>query len=433
MAVNKRRYLATNKVSCSCSMPGVWKAVAHNDGSAVIYHAPKACAHITGEMERNRHFRTMVRGEFSHFNYTAPLITSGIEKKESIFGGSELLRDCIFYVAKTYSPRYIVVASSCVAGVIGDDTNAVCEVAEARLGIPILHVSCYGFLDGEYYGGYIEAGKCLVDRFMKKGERIPNTVTVIGEKDGPQSLAMRDFSLLLKEFGITVYKQFPGYCSVEEMEIIGRSSFTVILGGSRKAYARLKELADYMTARLGIPHFEADYPIGWKATCRWLEKIGAFLGQEEKANEAKRFLWKELQKSYEPYKVALQNSDFVLCLGKSERDMSIDWVLEWLMLGGLSLHRVLLLESFPEQECSRIIEKIKNSFPQVIVERESKETKLQSEKIVITTHELADPLLRQLLLPLLPPIGTAGLVQMYKKLFMLARRSSERGIVFYGW
>ena len=54
MAVNKRRFIK-DKVSYSCSMPGVWKAVAHSEGCVVVYHAPKACAHITEEMERNQY------------------------------------------------------------------------------------------------------------------------------------------------------------------------------------------------------------------------------------------------------------------------------------------------------------------------------------------------------------------------------------------
>ena len=58
MAVNKRRFIK-DKVSYSCSMPGVWKAVAHSEGCVVVYHAPKACAHITEEMERNQYFRML--------------------------------------------------------------------------------------------------------------------------------------------------------------------------------------------------------------------------------------------------------------------------------------------------------------------------------------------------------------------------------------
>ena len=77
MAVNKRRFIK-DKVSCSCSMPGVWKAVAHSEGCVVVYHSPKACAHITEEMERNQYFRMLARREYTDPPYTAPLLTGNI-------------------------------------------------------------------------------------------------------------------------------------------------------------------------------------------------------------------------------------------------------------------------------------------------------------------------------------------------------------------
>ena len=126
------------------------------------------------------------------------------------------------------------------------------------------------FLDGEYYGGFISAAKLLIDRFMAKKE-LPNVtsdqpykVTLIGEKDGPGSMAIQQFCALIEDFGLEIYKAFPGYCSIEDMQKIGESDFTVILGGTQKAYAYLREIADYMNEKLGISHFASDYPIGWK-------------------------------------------------------------------------------------------------------------------------------------------------------------------------
>lgn len=409
-------------------------AVAHCEGAAVVYHAPKACAHITEEMERNRHFRVLVRGEYTPDLYVAPLITSDMGRKESIFGGSELLRDCLAYVAEQYKPRYIVATNSCVAGVIGDDTASVCEEMEKSLGVPIIHVDCHGFLDGEYYGGYIEASKKLIQRFMKAvPHRETNSVTLLGEKDGPASLAVRDFCNLLKDFGVTIYKRFPGYCSLEEMEDIGKSSFTIILGGSRKAYSHLRELADFMEEQLGIPHFEADYPVGWKATCEWVEKLGAFMKQPEKVEPSKARLWSELMNGYEVYKPILIKQELVLCMGKGYDEFGPDWLFEWMKLGELSLKRVVFLDHVSEAERKDSEMRIRSYYPKVDFEVESESTQLSATELILTTHELAEPNLRQFLLPMLPPVGTAGLLQMYKKLFMLARRSEERGVVLYGW
>lgn len=514
MAVNKRRFIK-DKVSCSCSMPGVWKAVAHSEGCVVVYHSPKACAHITEEMERNQYFRMLARREYTDPPYTAPLVTSNIGKKESIFGGSQLLKKCLDYVVATYSPKYIVVTDSCVSGVIGDDSVAVCQEAEQEHGVPILHIDCHGFLDGEYYGGFIATGKLLIDRFMVKTEATeeiavksehevnvprqnhvksestnpvssklssvtPYKVTLIGEKDGPSSLAIQQFCALIEDFGLEIYKSFPGYCSIEDMQKIGESDFTVILGGTQKAYAYLKEIADYMSEKLGIPHFASDYPIGWQGTVRWLDAFNTFL-QDFKRDKAvqvtasatvasttdasitlstvapttdipissnstylqtapaidieavKANVWHRFEEGYEPYKKTLQAASIILCWGVVSPTTDLSWVLEWLHLGGLSLDKVVILDNVPVDQQKSLRKLLDKYYPETPAVLEQADTELPRDALIITTQELAEPFLRQLMLPCLPPIGMAGLVQMYRKLFMLVRRRGERGIVLYGW
>lgn len=432
MAITTRRFIS-GKVSCSCSMPGVWRAVAHNKGCVVIYHAPSSCAHITSDMDRNRHYRTMSRGEYVNYSYRAPLITTGMGKKESIFGGVDKLRQCIDYVIDTYRPTYIVVADSCLSGVIGDDSGAVCQEKEAEYGIPILHVDCHGFLDGEYYGGYIETSKKLVERFMKPFPKVENRVIVLGEKDGPQSSATLDFCELVEVFGLDAKSQFPGYSSVEEMKQMGSATYTMIMGGSPTAFASLKELAHFMSDRLGTRHFDADYPIGWKATETWVYKLAAFMHKEELAEPALQELRQRFDKGLEVYLPLLEKTSFTLCIGKVMQHFRLEWILEWCRLGHMNIDKILFLSSLSEEDMATYEAIIREWDERISVEREKDDTCLDAGGVVLTTTELDDKSLRQLFLPILPPIGPRGFLQMYKKLFMLCKRSPGKGVVFYGW
>ncbi len=139
MAISKKN-VVTMKRSYSCSMPGVWNAVAHNRGALVIYHSPKACGHVTHTMELGSHYRSLARQEMNWQQYNAPLITSNLKEEHSIFGGTEQLRKCIDYVVARYKPEYIVIANSCVAGVIGDDVKSVTTAAQEMWNIPMLSV-----------------------------------------------------------------------------------------------------------------------------------------------------------------------------------------------------------------------------------------------------------------------------------------------------
>jgi nitrogenase molybdenum-iron protein alpha chain len=152
MAIKTKRMLSKTK-SCSCSMPGVWRAAAYCSGAAVIFHSPRACAHVARSMDISAQYRALANGAAENLK-SIPVVSSMLQEKHSIFGGADRLRACIEDVVNTYRPKCLIIANSCVAGVIGDDVEAVGKESEVKYGIPVLTVPCYGFLDGEYYQGY---------------------------------------------------------------------------------------------------------------------------------------------------------------------------------------------------------------------------------------------------------------------------------------
>ena len=109
-------------------MPGVWRAVAYCQGVVVIFHSPKACAHVARTMDINAHFRTIADGRRENVG-SVPLLSSQLEEKHSIFGGVERLESCIAFAVQEYAPQCLVIANSCVAGVIGDDVESVARKA----------------------------------------------------------------------------------------------------------------------------------------------------------------------------------------------------------------------------------------------------------------------------------------------------------------
>ena len=118
-------------------MPGVWRAVSFCEGCAVIFHSPLGCAHVATLMDLGAQYRII--GDHQNETMDAvPLISSNLQEKDSIFGGVEKLRGCIAHVMKTWQPKCLLIATSCVAGVIGDDVELEAEDAEAEYGIPVL-------------------------------------------------------------------------------------------------------------------------------------------------------------------------------------------------------------------------------------------------------------------------------------------------------
>ena len=168
-----------------------------------------------------------------------PLISSDMRERDGIFGGTDRLRRCIRYTAQEKHPQCILIASSCVAGVIGDDVEAEAREAEEELGIPVVAVNGSGFLGGEYGDGYFAAAQAVISRFFKRCPKKAGTVLFLGDNGGPWGPYAREAGRLLSCFGLRTAGQFPGFVPFSEWDQIPSASLSVILGewdeASRKA------------------------------------------------------------------------------------------------------------------------------------------------------------------------------------------------------
>ena len=273
MAVRTKRFIGKNK-SCSCSMPGVWRAAAFCDGFAVIFHSPRACAHVARSMDINAHYRSIAAG-YGEYLAAVPLVSSQLEEKHSIFGGAERLKQCIRWVVEKYNPQCIVIANSCVAGVIGDDVESVGIEAEMEFNLPVITVNTYGFLDGEYYEGYFEVAKKMMLRFCKPQKFEKGTALLLGDNGGPWGSYAREVTRLLNELNIKVIGQFPGYTAFNDLPYITRAQACIVLGGRGQTHIGLTKLAQIFKDKYNMDYLPGKYPVGWTETKDWIKGIGA--------------------------------------------------------------------------------------------------------------------------------------------------------------
>lgn len=427
----KAKRLVRGKSGCSCTMPGVWRAVAHNEGAAVIFHSPQACAHIGQEMELASYYRGLSRGQPPFRGYTAPLIASGLKEEHAIFGGSDQLLHCIFHVAARYKPQYIIVANSCVAGVIGDDTEAVALQAEAELHIPVVAIPCHGFLDGDYYSGFYHAAKTLADRFMSPLPKRENAVALLGDCGGPGGEDTKEIELLLAYFGLEVFCHFPVYSSLEDIRKLPAAVLSVPLSGGGSGYRWLRRLGKELESAYGTNFFDSPFPVGWQATWQWLYKLGELLDREQAAALAVANEESRLRTESILYRAVLRGKMAVLCIGRPLLYFEPDKVFEILALGGVYPSAVILLDELAGSQRTAMLQAIENLTKAPVLSSQEGQPVLRSADVVITTHELADVPARQLFLPLLPSAGVGGILAFLRKLARLVMRRGSRGGMVY--
>lgn len=410
MAIKTKRFLSSRK-SCSCSMPGVWRAVAYTDGVVTIFHSPRACAHVARTMDINAQYRTLSEGRVEN-RASVPLLCSQMEEKDSIFGGVERLEKCVRYAVQKYQPECLVIANSCVAGVIGDDVDAVAREAEAEYKLPVLTVDCCGFLDGEYYQGYFEITKQLVERFIKPCAKEPGTALLIGDNGGPWGHYAMEVARLLQGMGVRVIGQFPGYVPFKELPKLAAAEIGIILGGRGQTHGGLKELTQEMGQKFNMKFMLDVYPVGWQQTHEWLLAMGELLGRREQAEAVWRDEVQHMHAELQKMLPVTRGKKTVLCIGRLVKFFHPGAILETVKMLELDLTGVIVLDSYMGNEREEMLQLVKDCCDYPIYDIHDGEKLLEEAELVLTTHELQVKDGKQIFLPMLPLVAKDGELKM---------------------
>src|SRR5665647_15906 len=108
-----------------------------------IVHGPIGCASYTWD----------IRGSLSSGDdlYRNSFSTD-MKETDIVFGGEKKLSLAIDEVMQVHAPKVIVIYSTCIVGVIGDDVDAVCRAAESKHKLRVIPVKAPGFSGNKAVG-----------------------------------------------------------------------------------------------------------------------------------------------------------------------------------------------------------------------------------------------------------------------------------------
>lgn len=412
-------------------MSGVWRAVIKCHGIVVIFHSPLACAHVAKNLEISSYYRVLAGNINKDAEMTVPLVSSQLEEKHTIFGGAERLKQCIEYVVKKYQPECIVIANSCVAGVIGDDVDAVARNAEKKWQVPVISVSTYGFLDGEYYGGYFETAEKIAERFLKKCPKIKNTAVLLGDNDGPCGKYACEVTRLLSLLGVKVIGQFPGYTSFEDLKKIAQGQSIIVLGNKGENSRRFEKLAEKLHQNFDFSYVPYIYPLGWQQTKKWIINMGNLFSCQEKASILLNNEELAMTAFLEKIVPDVQGKKIVLCIGRWLNYFNPDFILEIINMMKLDLVGIVVLPGYTEKIRQDMIKEIhKYNATAVVYEGENNEMLFEQAELIITTHEL-NCSKKQLFIPMLPKAGRKGVTDIITEIHRSLGSKKENGGIVY--
>ena len=209
-----------------------------------LVHGPVGCAAYTWD----------IRGaQSSGLQLHRLSFNTDIREEEVIFGGEKKLARALRELVAIHRPKGAFVYATCLTGVIGDDVEAVCRMATAELGIPVIPVQSEGF-KGTKKDGYSAACRAL-DQLIGTGptEGIgPHSVNILG-----------DFNIAGEIWVIKGYLERMGVEVVATMTGDGRVDTIRKAHGARlnivQCAGSMTSVAKLMKEKYGIPYVQVSF------------------------------------------------------------------------------------------------------------------------------------------------------------------------------
>jgi nitrogenase molybdenum-iron protein alpha chain len=247
----------------------------------------------------------------------APIwLSSNLDEVDVISGGEKKLRDAILYADREFHPEAVVVASSCVPALIGDDVDAVLEELQRDVSAELVAVNCEGFKTRLMATAYDAVYNGILKNLTKRIERetriagsklddivwdytVRHTVNVLNV--GSMGYAdEQELRRLLNALELNV-NFIPCFSGIGDFRKVLDAALNVSICGTHDDYY-LKHIYDHFK----IPYLIDVMPIGRKATSRWLMKIAEHFHIEEKARALIEKEDAELDAALEPYRNVLK-------------------------------------------------------------------------------------------------------------------------------
>ncbi|MDD2213677.1 MAG: nitrogenase iron-molybdenum cofactor biosynthesis protein NifE [Oscillospiraceae bacterium] len=237
-----------------------------------IIHGPIGCSSYTWDIRGS-----LSSGEDLYRNS----FSTDLSEQDIVFGGAEKLTRAIDEVVAKHHPRLIFVYATCIVGVIGDDVEAVCRLAEQKYQLRCIPVKSPGFSGNKSYG-YRMACEALMS-LIRPASRQPRRlgVNLLGDFNlAGEIWIIRHY---LEAIGIPVIATFTGDADYATLMQAPQATLNLVQCAGSMTY-----LARQMEDEFGIPYIKVSF-FGREDTTASLIRIAQALGDASLIERARSF------------------------------------------------------------------------------------------------------------------------------------------------
>ncbi|MBR0417361.1 MAG: AAA family ATPase [Firmicutes bacterium] len=302
-----------------CAFNGAATAAIHLTDAIVIAHSPKSCAfytwqNISAPGRRNLYNRGILMPSAISPNFEPTLI----DGHDVVFGAVDKLRSAVA-AAMEKKPGAVIVISSCVSGIIGDDVLSTEEMSTDE--IPVIVLPADGDISGDYVSGMDmclkRIAKRLIDRNAKPSGKKVNIIGEYGVSNNTD-VNYRVLKSWLDAMGIEIGCRFLGDATAAEVRDLLSAPLN-ILALDTPDNAKLKA---WLEEEYGCVFFSRCLPVGYRATENFLKELGEFFGCEDRVAPVLEAERERYLAETEKYKEALKGKKVLMTTINTD----IDWL-----------------------------------------------------------------------------------------------------------
>jgi nitrogenase molybdenum-iron protein beta chain len=253
----------------SCALGGALGVITNIDRLIPILHTGQGCG-------SNQLLSFRQGGGNQGSGYMSGLMTpsSNLAEKEVVFGGEERLEDEIRTTIELIDGDAYVVANGCIAGMIGDDIEAV--VAKfANEKTPVGYVDSSGFAGNTWYG-YEETFISFIKQFTKAQPIVKKRVNILGFVPYQDVFWRGNLAVLgdsLRAIGLDVTQVVGDFSGLDGIKRLSSAELTIVVSPWVGVRA-----AQEMEKKYGIPYITfPNVPVGPRDTTEFILTVAKAL------------------------------------------------------------------------------------------------------------------------------------------------------------
>ena len=361
-----------------CAFNGAASTVIHLTDACVIAHSPKACAFYTWQNISSPGRKNLFhRGILMPSAIDPNFVCSEISHAEAVFGGMDRLRELVR--AKLDAGfKTVVVISSCVSGIIGDDIRDLELMAGD--GQKVIAIHSDGVIAGDYMEGIRMAlrriGEELIDPSVEPSGRRVNLINETGVSVNKEE-NFRILEKMLRVMDISVHCRFLGDADTGQMRTLLAAPLNLLAADGEDSM----NMRTWMENSWGCTFLDEALPIGAEATIRWARKVAAFFdnGDSSRAEALIAGEWETYWEGIRRLRPALAGRRIMI----TTINVNIDWLLrviadlqmEVVTIGVMNyLHTELAVSAEPDKypieedfPWERMEERVREAHPDILL------------------------------------------------------------------